>query len=99
MTKQDDMSLRFFLAGEDSVVIAIKQPQNCVVGGLPVTILEDPDVGAVREIVLDALRQSDRTMIGVIVAHEPTGKSNNNSGNIGRRTAADGPILREKEGG
>lgn len=98
MAKQDDMSARLFLVGEDSIVIAIKQAENGVVGGLPVTIFEDPDVGVVREIILDALRQLHRAVIGVVVAYEAAGKSNNDRGNICRRTAGDRTVLRDKKG-
>src|ERR1051325_3013540 len=86
MAKQDDMSLHLFFVGEDSIVIAIKQAENGVICGLPVTIFEDPDVGIVREIVLDALRQLHRTVVGIVMAHETTGKSNNNGGNVCRRS-------------
>ena len=96
MTEEDDMGLRFFLIGKDSIVIAIKQAKNLLVGRLPVAILEDLNVSSVRDDLLDALGQLYRAMVRVVVAYESAGEPDDDGGSIGRAAAHDRSILREK---
>jgi len=97
VAEQDDMGLGLFLVGQDSIVVAIKQAQNGVVGGLPVTILEDLDVGVVGEILANALRQLYRSMIRTVVAYETTCESDDDR-RRGWRAAGDSTVLRGKKG-
>jgi hypothetical protein len=60
----------FFLLAEHAVLIGIKQVKDGFEGQFPMAILEDLDVGVFGEVLLKALRNLDRAVVGVGVAHE-----------------------------
>ena len=49
VAKENDVRPRLFFVAENAVVIAVEQTKDRVVSGLPVAVLEDPNVGIFRK--------------------------------------------------
>src|SRR5947209_14361943 len=78
MAKEDDMRLTLLVITQISIMIAIKQAQDSFVSFFTAAVLEDFHVGARRRFAAQALGQLHRTMMRIVMPHEPAGKSHQN---------------------
>jgi hypothetical protein len=78
MAEEDDTGLALLVVTQVSIVIAVQQAQNSVVSSLAAPVLEDFNVSPRGRLSSQALGQLHRTMMGIVVPHEPAGKSHQN---------------------
>ncbi len=77
VSEQNDPSLRFFLAAESSVVVAIEQAKNGLIGGPTVSVLENVNVRIRGEVPARFLRKPDWTLVRIVAAGKASDKTDN----------------------
>ena len=86
LSEQHDVGGSLLLLAEHAVLIGVKQVKDGFERHLAMAILENLDVGVFGEILLKALRDLDRAVVGVGVAHETADEADQDvAGGIGNR--------------
>jgi len=87
VAEEDDVSARFFIGGKHAVVIGVEETKHFRVGLFSPAVLENADVSVLGNGLLDALRELNRAMMGIVMTYKTTHETDDN---VGRRSGGIG---------
>lgn len=92
VAEQNDVSASLFGGGESAVAIGIEKMDDGIVSALPAAVLKNPDIRIfiLGKVALDALRELNRAMVGVVVRDETSNEADHD---IRRRAGVNGGTI------
>lgn len=78
MAEEDDAGAGFFFGGEDAVAVGVEQAKNVVEGLFAAPVLENADVGVMRNDGPNALGELNRAVMRVVMVYEPPNEADEN---------------------